>query len=100
MMLFALFPAWVHDRYALSLKCRNGVNHMRIMKGRDGHRIGKLRAFANIGDLVNFYRQTSLHEEFDEVSSAAARRSEGAGRLQSGCSQGAVRVRSGRSFWV
>ena len=83
-------PACEHDRYALSLKCGNGVNHMRIMKGRDGHRVGKLRAFANIGDLVNFYRQTSLHEEFDEVRQAVLLH--GAVKAQSVCSEGAVGV--------
>lgn len=55
------------DEFALSLKHGIDVSHIRITKGRHGHRIGKLRTFATIADLVAFYTRTSLHEEFDEI---------------------------------
>eukprot|EP00729_Bicosta_minor_P009468 gene9468-34926_t len=54
--------------FVVSVKCAEQVEHIRVIRGRSGYRIGGSDGFETIPLMVDFYRKTSLATHFEEAN--------------------------------
>lgn len=73
--LLRVRPQCDEARYALSLKTKDSVRHMRVFKKRfddaDQYYLSESRFFKTVLDLVRFYEHTSLRENYERLSESA-----------------------------
>lgn len=55
--------------FVLSMRGSSSVEHIRVVRGRGGYGLGSSAIFESVLQLVNYYREHSLKEQFDEIDS-------------------------------
>ena len=54
--------------FVVSVKCSQQVEHIRVIRGRGGYRLGGSDGFDTIPLMVAFYNKTSLATHFEEAN--------------------------------